>query len=474
MSSNELFVQENHLTYRVVGGETLLVNGVTNKWYRLNEVGTLIFEQLKQPSTIAQVLHRFDGEFALDDVAPEELLTDVRDFIQYLVEERVLRPASSPPAPRGFLRVDDWRDELDAVGIELEIPTWAKIELSTACHLHCAHCYIPAPERSLKRELTVLRQQKELTDGEIFSAIDQLAEMGCVLLTLTGGEIFIRKSIFDILRHAHERGFILELFTSGTPLTPDKIAELAELNVGRVQVSVYSHDAEMHDNFTGSQGSWERSVNAIRLMAESGLHVELVCSIIPDNHRELDKMRELASSLGASCSYGYPITSRTDGDQDTHTLRLNQQELRHAILSVPNFFAMPEPKAKDARICPAAVNMCSITSSGDILPCSQFQLPAGNVRDGRLADVWRNSPVFSKLRGLRMGDLKGHSGETLPSYVGLCPGLNLLEEGDFLVPAAITLETTQAVMDVIQDQGVGEEVHYRLTHPDETRMRSES
>ena len=46
-------------------------------------------------------------------------------------------------------RIDDWRDELDAAGVELAIPTWAKIDFSTACHLHCAHCYIPAPERSL-------------------------------------------------------------------------------------------------------------------------------------------------------------------------------------------------------------------------------------------------------------------------------------------------------------------------------------
>lgn len=474
MSASELFVREKHLTYRLIAGETLLVNGVTNKFYRLNQVGTLIFEQLKQPSAVGQVLDKLSGEFALDDVSPKELFADVSDFIQYLIAERVIRPASRPPAPKGFLRIDDWRDELDAVGIELEIPTWAKIELSTTCHLHCAHCYIPAPERSLKRELTVLRQQKELTDGEIFSAIDQLAEMGCLLLTLTGGEIFIKKSIFDILRHAHQRGFVLELFTSGTPLTPDKIAALAELNVGRVQVSVYSHDAEIHDSFTGSSGSWERSVNAIRLMAENGLHVELVCSVIPGNYRDLDRIRELAGSLGASCSYGYPITSRTDGDHDTHALHLGPEELRHAILSVPNFFAMPEPKAKTARICPAAVNMCSITSSGDVLPCSQFQLPAGNVRDGKLADIWRNSPVFSKLRGLRMGDLKGRGGEVLPSYVGLCPGLNLLEEGDFLVPAAITVETTKAVMNVIGDPLVNEDVHYRLTHPDETRMRSES
>ncbi|OLE53166.1 MAG: hypothetical protein AUG51_14325 [Acidobacteria bacterium 13_1_20CM_3_53_8] len=472
--NNELLIQESHLIYRIIEDECLLVNGVTNKWYRLNQVGTLILENLKQPSTIKQLFDKVSGEISIDEVSPEELYTDINDFVHYLIAEQVIRPTRQPPRPKGLIRVDDWRDELDAVGVELMIPTWAKIEVSTTCHLSCAHCYIPATERSLKRELRVVREEREMSDGEILSVIDQLADMGCLLLTLTGGEIFIRRNIFDILAYAHERGFILELFTSGTPLTPEKVSALSELNVGRVQVSVYSHDAETHDRFTGSAGSWKRSTAAIKLMAEKGLHVELVCSIVPDNYRDLEKIRELAASLGATCSYGYPITARTDQNRDTHSMRLDKTELRDAILSVPSFFAMPEPKEKTERICPAAVNMCSITSSGDVLPCSQFHLPAGNVRDGQLSNIWQNSPVFSKLRSLRMGDLKSRDGESLSSYVGLCPGLNLLEEDDFLIPASITVETTKAVADVIAEPDIDEEVRYRLTHPDETRMRSES
>jgi MoaA/NifB/PqqE/SkfB family radical SAM enzyme len=472
--SSEHFVQETNLIYRVVEGEALLVNVVSNKWYRLNQVGTMILECLKRPAMIDQIYDTISNEFSDDEISRQELYSDIHDFVQYLIDEQVIRPESQPPRPKGLLRVDDWRDELDATGIELMIPTWAKIEVSTACHLGCAHCYIPATERSLKRELRVIRQERELSDDEIFSVIDQLADIGCLLLTVTGGEIFIKKSIFDVLRHAHQRGFILEIFTSGTPLTAEKISALAELNIGRVQVSVYSHDAEIHDKFTGSPGSWKRSITAIRLMAEKGLHVELVCSIIPDNHRDLIKIKELAASLGATCSYGYPITARTDRNQDTHSLRLGKTELRKAILSIPNFFAMPEPKMKTERICPAAVNMCSITSGGDVLPCSQFHLPAGNVRHGRIADIWHNSPVFSKLRSLRMGNLKSRNGEALPSYVGFCPGLNLLEEGDYLIPAAITVETTKTVMDVINDPDIDERVHHHLTNPDETRMRSES
>ena len=139
--------------YRVVNGETLLVNGITNKWYRLNQVGTQILERFERPATLKQIVERISEEFAIEEVSDDELCSDVHEFIEYLLQERMIRAESSPASPRGLIRIDDWRDELDAVGVELEVPIWAKIELSTACHLHCAHCYIPAPERSLKREL---------------------------------------------------------------------------------------------------------------------------------------------------------------------------------------------------------------------------------------------------------------------------------------------------------------------------------
>ena len=35
----------------------------------------------------------------------------------------------------------------------------------------------------------------ELTTQEWFDAFDQLADMGCYLLTLTGGELFVRKDV---------------------------------------------------------------------------------------------------------------------------------------------------------------------------------------------------------------------------------------------------------------------------------------
>ena len=294
--------------------------------------------------------------------------------------------------------------------------------------------------------------RSEMSDHEVIQAIDELADLGSLLLTVTGGEIFIRPGIFEILEHADQRGFVLELFTSGTPLNAEKVARLSKLSIGRVQISLYSHDPEIHDSVTESKGSWLRSVATARELIEHGIHVDFACTLMRHNFRHSAELKNFAESMAATVSFGYPITARTDGDRDTHELRLTANDLEEAIRAQPDFFALPKFKSPEERICPVGVNMCSITSTGDVLPCSQFHLSLGNIRDQALAEIWETSPAVRHLREVRMRDLMPSSRGMLPVYVGLCPGLNLLEEGNYLVPATVTAETTLAVGRSLEEQ----------------------
>ncbi len=467
---DRVFVREGPLVGRVVRDQALIVNCTDNSWTRLNPTATYIFEELAQPRTVPELARAVQRHFACTD----ELEADVADFVAELRTRNLVRDVADAPRARARLDVDAWRDQMDASGADLRVPTWAKIEISTTCHLDCVHCYIPGVERRPQRASEAADREPQLTDDEIRATIDQLADLGTVLLTFTGGEIFLRRSMFDVLRYAHDRGFVLELFTSATPLKPEKIAELAELNVARVQVSVYSHEEAVHDAVTQRRGTWKRSMDSVRAMVDAGLRVDLACSLMPGNFRDALALTELAESLGATCSYGYPISARTDGNTDVHAQRLSADELNEAIELVPEFFALPRAKGSDERICPAGVNMCSITASGDVLPCSQFQLPAGNVRHGKLRDAWENSPVLQRVRGLRTRDLKPSALGEFDRYVGLCPGLNLLEEGDFLRPAGITAETTRAVAAVVADPATSERTRRALTEPGPGRQRAES
>ena len=71
-----------------------------------------------------------------------------------------------------------------------KVPITAVIELLTLCNFRCEHCYIPH-RASGGMEYEVV---KEL--------LNDLRKMGTLSVLLTGGEVFLREDIFDIIAYA--------------------------------------------------------------------------------------------------------------------------------------------------------------------------------------------------------------------------------------------------------------------------------
>jgi MoaA/NifB/PqqE/SkfB family radical SAM enzyme len=72
---------------------------------------------------------------------------------------------------------------------ERKIPFNAQIELTYRCNLSCVHCY--ATNRNLADELST---------AEVENVLQQLADLGCLFLSLTGGEIFCRNDAIQIMQ----------------------------------------------------------------------------------------------------------------------------------------------------------------------------------------------------------------------------------------------------------------------------------
>jgi MoaA/NifB/PqqE/SkfB family radical SAM enzyme len=436
------FIQESELSVRVIGGEAVIVNRATNTVHRLNGIGTETFFAFRNPHTISSLFETLSESVDFSDADPAEARADVDGFVDELIERKLIRPLSQAPLPRAAIRLPLWKRDLNDIGAVLGAPIAAHIEVSTRCHLDCVHCYIPGAERRPGRDAA---REPDMTNDEIRALLDQLEELGCFVVTFTGGEIFIRPGMMELLEYANDRGFILELFTSGTPITPDKASRLAALNLARVQISLYSHDHTTHDGVTQVGGSWMRSVAAAKELVARGIFVEFACTLMRSNIADVVELRKFADSLGVALKYGDPISSRTDGNADTHDLRPTPEQRAEAIRQIPDFFAIPEPKGLDEPLCSAGHNMCAISASGDLLPCNLFHLPLGNVRTQPLAELWANSPALRRLRQARVRDVKASALGALPRYIDFCPGLNLLEEGDYLVPARVVAETTLLV-----------------------------
>jgi len=87
------------------------------------------------------------------------------------------------------------------------IPVQGSLELTFRCNLRCVHCYcnLAASDREAVKN--------ELTTGEIYHTLDQIAAAGCLWLLITCGEPLLRRDFQEIYAYAKKRGFVTTVIT---------------------------------------------------------------------------------------------------------------------------------------------------------------------------------------------------------------------------------------------------------------------
>lgn len=307
------------------------------------------------------------------------------------------------------------------------IPVSVALELTYACNLDCVHCY--QPDHTRRRE--------ELTKAAWIEVLESLAESGCLFLTVTGGEPLTRPDALGICRRAREMGFALRVFTNATLVDRATVAELADLNLLAVEISLYSHSADIHDHITRHPGSFDRTTAGVRMLVAAGVPVILKSPIMSANAAHLDDLRRMADSLGAELRLDLDIVPCDDGACGPLELRLTDDEMA-SVLSVDwireRFVAFPEERPDESSdLCGAARRTCAISSVGDVYPCIQLPVSAGSVRDQGFESIWRDAPLMRKYRDMRVGDLCDRCKQCPRlTYCGRCGALAMIEDGDFL------------------------------------------
>ncbi|HYA96571.1 MAG TPA: radical SAM protein [Methylomirabilota bacterium] len=345
--------------------------------------------------------------------------------------------------------------------VRRHLPFGVHFDLTYRCNERCVHCYLDHEDYG------------ELTTAEILAVLEQLAEAGTLLLTFSGGEIFLRPDLFEILEEARRRHFDVSLKTNALLVTPQKAARLRELGVRRVQISIYSDDPAVHDAVTKVPGSLERTLAAIPLLQAEGLHVKIACPLMTENLASFRGVLALAERLGVSYIFDPTITPMIDGNAEPLAHRVSGTELL-PVLQEPKLrgcrpesvdaSALPvsvgsasssgiEGDAYDDLPCSAGQNTCYISPYGDVYPCVQLPVAAGNLRRERFADIWSGSAALERVRAVRQSQLPVCSACSIRKYCERCPGLALMEGGDLVgaYERACELAEVKARLDGVAD-----------------------
>ena len=314
--------------------------------------------------------------------------------------------------------------KMAAKALQLNVPLSVHLDLTYRCNERCIHCYLDHDDHG------------EMTTGEIKDLLDQMADAGVFYLTLSGGEILMRRDFFEIVEHARARTFCIKLKTNGVLIREKEAERLRALGVESVQISVYSHRPEVHDAITKMPGSFRQSIEAVRFLRKQGLHVTMANVLMVQNAQDYSGVRALAAELGASFTMDPTITPMMDGNRSTLELNVDKAALKEVyrdaalVGNVEEFCAPPrgvDEEALDMLPCSAGHNACYVSPYGDVYPCVQFPLPTGNVRTTKFLDIWRDSPQFKEVRSITLRDMPSCSQCTHGATCTRCPGLAYME-----------------------------------------------
>jgi radical SAM protein with 4Fe4S-binding SPASM domain len=322
----------------------------------------------------------------------------------------------------------------------LGVPFSVQVDLTYRCNEQCVHCYLDHDDHG------------EMTTIEIKHLLKEMAEAGVFILTLSGGEIFMRKDFFEILEYARELTFCIKLKTNAVLIREAQAARLRDLGVESIQISIYSHRPEVHDAITKVPGSLKRSINAVRFLKSQGLKVVMANVLMTENMHDYHGVRALADELGAECTLDPTVTPMMDGDRSTLDLNAGESVLRalfrdEALVGDADAFCAPPlaptEDSMDSLPCSAGHTACYVSPYGEFYPCVQFPLSCGNVRQQRFIDIWRDSEQLKEVRSIRLRDLSSCSQCAHGSSCTRCPGLAFME-GNMRGPSTADCEKSFA------------------------------
>ena len=128
---------------------------------------------------------------------------------------------------------------------------------------------------------------------ELFARVDHLAELGCLILTLTGGEPFMHPKLDEVVARAVSHGMVVTAISNAYPITKGWIERMNDAGLSLLQVSVDN----MEPNEV-SQKSWSKIKKRLLLLKEHAkfkLNINAVLgSSPPEQTRDLiDEIRSL-------------------------------------------------------------------------------------------------------------------------------------------------------------------------------------
>ncbi|WMW24102.1 radical SAM protein [Methanolobus sediminis] len=271
------------------------------------------------------------------------------------------------------------------------IPETVSFEITRNCKCNCEHCVVSGGEGDL--DIETIKQ-----------AIDDVLDMGAMVIVFTEGDPMLREDIYELIDYVDKERAIVNMYTPGTEMTPENARRLKEAGLHNLLVSIYSTEAEKHDSVRKLDGAFEIATGAMKTGLEAGLLVTMATHVSPKNIDELPAMYELARNIGVhEFSLWESVPKKKDDPIISDGDRQKVLEMYHRINSTkggPRIFANTYFEGEMLG-CMAGQRWMHVCVDGLVKGCPYIPFHYGNIQDNSIKDIWTKIRKDKAFRGQR-------------------------------------------------------------------------
>ena len=313
-----------------------------------------------------------------------------------------------------------------AKAVNGNIPFSVLLELTYRCNLDCYYCYNDRTNGG-----------RSLSVAQYVSLFADLRELATMNLTFSGGEPLAHPHFFTLGARARALGFVIRVKSNGHRLN-GRLARrlLNEVDPFVVEISLHGASAATHERQTQVAGSFGRLLTNLEQMQVLGLRVQLNSTLTAWNETEMEAMSALAERMALPLRWNMQITPRDNGDRAPLDIAASPQaisrlrgllEQRRGTETTIDL----DPPPPWGKYCGAGASGLTVDPWGNVYPCVQWRVPAGNLHRENVRDIWERSPALQAVRvhtEALAATVKARTAESTKEW--FCPALAAAGSGE--------------------------------------------
>ncbi|MBU3897215.1 MAG: radical SAM protein [Nanoarchaeota archaeon] len=276
--------------------------------------------------------------------------------------------------------------------------------ITNKCNNRCFYCFSSSGNM----------KNKELSTKEALNFIKEAADYGVPRFVISGGEPFIRKDIWTLLKEMRNYNLQIKIASNCTLLNKEKINKLDKMGVMSIQTPLDTLDRNLYAKIKNTNPKqFDKVIKNINLINQTNIHNIVSCVLTKVNADGPSQLMKFCHDKNIdTLSIFQPIPTGCCSLEKLFSIPeylVKMKEIIDEFISYdkkwlidiegPTFESYDWLKrySKYIRVnfagCKAGRRICAISADGNLIPCPCMDLPVfyeGNIRERSLKDIWEN------------------------------------------------------------------------------------